>query len=204
MAVGAIPQITFRQPKEVNKGRRNHFKGMPLTKDIPRVYHLGWNRYYQACCFPIHTLETGQLYLEKCPRILVVTPLKVPRVKGKAANCCISILIIFSEVFRNRPFVSCMDGNSCDWDDDSYTVQKFSKFWISLAWYIFSLIVKTAVNNNVYLINVFRLKKDQTLHSIAVYSLIKLCNMQLRYYRKRHKNVYNKMPIQCVLGCWSL
>ena len=65
---------------------------------------------------------------------------------------------------------------------------------MNLAWYIFSLIVKTAVNNNVYLINVCRLKKDQILHSIAVYSLIKLCNMQLRYYRKRHENVYNKCP----------
>ena len=85
-----------------------------------------------------------------------------------------------------------MDGNSCDWDDDSYTAQKLSKFGISLAWYIFSFIVKTAVNNNVYLINVCRLKKDQTSHSTAVYSLIKLCNMLLRYYRKRHKNVYNK------------
>ena len=80
-----------------------------------------------------------------------------------------------------------MDGNSCDWDDDSYTAQKLSKFGISLAWYIFSFIVKTAVNNNVYLINVCRLKKDQTSHSIAVYSLIKLCNMLLRYYRKRHE-----------------
>lgn len=114
--------------------------------------------------------------------------------QGEAANCCISILFLFLEVFRNRPFVSCMDGNSncCDWDDDSYTAQKLSKFGISLAWYIFSFIVKTAVNNNVYLINVCRLKKEQTSHSIAVYSLIKLCNMQLRYYRKRHKNVYNK------------
>ena len=45
-----------------------------------------------------------------------------------------------------------MDGNSCDWDDDSYTAQKLSKFGISLGWYIFSFIVKTAVNNNVYLI----------------------------------------------------
>lgn len=58
--------------------------------------------------------------------------------EGEAANCCISLLFIFSEVFRNRPFVSCMDGNSCDWDDDSYMAQKLSKFWIFLAWYIFS------------------------------------------------------------------
>ena len=34
--------------------------------------------------------------------------------EGEAANCCISILFLFLEVFRNRPFAACMVGNSCD------------------------------------------------------------------------------------------